>query len=585
MLKGFWFFVKFSWENNSKKYILVNILLAIFMALSSVINVLIPKYVIDSLIYTSDFNRTIGIILIAFSSMLLISYLVEVLRTIRRSQKSSLFMKFQMLMSKALLKSKLEDLESFKYKVMYENAKKYVYSDGNGFAFHFEQAFELIGIGFSFLGIISIIAMIDLNIIIFLILFSVILSVTQRYYLKKEQELFKEKAGVEVKTYYYTTVANDYEYAKDIRLYNYQDKILDEMNDCYSESQKFYKKMAINGKRKALISNLFMYSIQGISYAIVGYMLFRGDIDFASFTVYTAATVSLYNLFNSFIEKFIYLNQFDEYYDDFKEFLKFSFMPSGSKKPEENGVFEFKNVSFKYPGAKEYALKDVNCRFRTDENISIVGENGSGKSTFIKLLTRIYVPTSGEILYNGVPVEEYSIDEYSNLFSPVFQDFKIFASTISENIVMDHVNDRDKNRIMDIVKSEGLLEDLITSKDDLEVQLTKNISDEGVDISGGQRQQLAILRALFKDSKIIVLDEPMSALDPNIEYKIYQQFYNMTKNKCTLLVTHRLAGAKFTQRVVVFSKGVIIEDGNIDELMSRETVFRDMFKKQSELYI
>jgi ATP-binding cassette subfamily B protein/ATP-binding cassette subfamily C protein len=257
---------------------------------------------------------------------------------------------------------------------------------------------------------------------------------------------------------------------------------------------------------------------------------------------------------------------------------------TGTKEPvfDDDSTIEFRNVSFKYPGSDAYALKNMSIKMRANEKLCIVGANGSGKTTFIKLLTRLYFPTEGEILLNGININEYDYEKYQRLFSPVFQDYSLYTLPLRDNIALS--NEQDEERIIELCKKCGLSYLLEKLPNGINTSVYKNFDGEGFEPSGGEGQRIAIARALYHCSSICLLDEPTAALDPVSEYDIYTQFNSMITNKCAVLITHRLSAVQLADKVAVFEKGQLVEYGTHTELHAKGGIYTEMFDKQAQFY-
>ncbi|MGI5112448.1 ABC transporter ATP-binding protein [Treponema putidum] len=243
-------------------------------------------------------------------------------------------------------------------------------------------------------------------------------------------------------------------------------------------------------------------------------------------------------------------------------------------------LIEFKNVSFAYPDSEKTVLKNLNLTLRQGERLAVVGKNGSGKTTFVKLLCRLYDPVEGEILFNGKNIKEYDYKEYLNLFSVVFQDFKLLALPLAQNISGGQVYD--KLKVLEVLKNTGL--DLSKFKNAEKTYLYKNFDDDGVNISGGEGQKIAIARALYKDSPFIILDEPTAALDPIAEAEIYSKFDSLVKNKTSLYISHRLSSCRFCSHILVFDAGSIVQEGSHEELLAEAGLYSKLWNAQAQYY-
>ena len=257
---------------------------------------------------------------------------------------------------------------------------------------------------------------------------------------------------------------------------------------------------------------------------------------------------------------------------------------SEARSKEKSVKIEFRNVSFMYPDTDRMILKNVSFALDAGETLSIVGENGAGKTTLVKLICRFYEPTEGEILVNGIPIQDYSEDEYYDIIGAVFQDFKLFSFSVAENV--DLRVDHDDKRILDAIKRSGLEEKIKGLTCGTETYISKEFDEAGIEFSGGEGQKLAIARAVYKDSPLIILDEPTSALDPIAEYEIYRRFDNLIGGKSAIYISHRMSSTRFTDKIIVIDDGYLVETGNHDELMQIENgVYKRMFDMQAKYYV
>lgn len=323
-----------------------------------------------------------------------------------------------------------------------------------------------------------------------------------------------------------------------------------------------------------------------IVYAYMVWKVFKGAIGIGDFTMYISATNNFSTQVSQLLTQFIELRQMCRYLD---LYLQFEALPikvqEGSRKIEalSSVNIEFKNVWFKYPQAEDYTLKDVSLTLNSGEKMSIVGQNGAGKTTFIKLLCRLYEPERGEILINGVNVKEYAFDEYTKLLSVVFQDYKLFSFTIKENMSFNQACNEEE---LEIALQKSGVRDKVASLDKgVETSLYKNFDKEGTELSGGEMQKLAIARAIYKNAPIVVLDEPTAALDPYAEYEIYAKFNELVKNKTAIYISHRLSSCRFCDKIAVFDNGRLIEQGTHTELKEQDGKYAQMWKAQAQYYV
>ena len=253
------------------------------------------------------------------------------------------------------------------------------------------------------------------------------------------------------------------------------------------------------------------------------------------------------------------------------------------KRADRNYQVEFRNVSFKYPGSESWALWNVSMKFRVGKRLAIVGENGSGKTTFIKLLCRLYDPQEGEILLNGIDIRKYRYDDYMNIFSVVFQDFQLISQSLGSNVAGSMRYDA--RRVEKALTDAGFGERLKTLPKGLETQLYKDYSEDGVEISGGEAQKIAIARALYKNAPFIILDEPTAALDPMAEAEIYAKFNEISGDKTASDISHRLSSCKFCDEILVFHQGAIVQQGTHEALLSqKDGKYAQLWNAQAQYY-
>ena len=253
------------------------------------------------------------------------------------------------------------------------------------------------------------------------------------------------------------------------------------------------------------------------------------------------------------------------------------------KRSDRKYDIEFRDVSFRYPGRADYALRHVSMRFRVGSRLAVVGPNGSGKTTFIKLLCRLYDPTEGQILLNGIDIRKYRYREYMDLFAVVFQDFKLLALPLGENVAARR--DYDRERAADCLRKAGFGERLASMPQGLDTYLYKDLDKEGVEVSGGEAQKIAIARALYQDAPFIILDEPTAALDPVAEAEIYSKFNDIAGDKTAIYISHRLSSCKFCDEIAVFDGGAVVQQGRHEDLLAEENgLYHALWEAQAQYY-
>ncbi len=438
----------------------------------------------------------------------------------------------------------------------------------------------------SVIGIIYIIAQINIW-LIFILIGIVGLRLWNQSQIKKLNiQQWEERKRMNRENEYYSSLLTDFKYGKDIRLYACKDLLITKNKEYIEDTYQYQIKINQKFKKLTVIDNLFNMINQLLTYGYVAYYFIQSYISIAQYSLYVTSIntfiSSSYSIFNSFLN----IRQNTKMMSEFKKFMEIdATYQEGNVKinPNDPIVLEFKGVSFAYPNTTEYVLRHINYRMDGQKKISIVGENGAGKSTFIKLLMRLYDPTEGEILLNGINIKEIPIQDYYALFSVVFQDYQLIGFNLGEQITSSDTFDEEKVlQILSEVQFNHKMENL---QKGLATSMLKYFDDQGIELSGGESQKIAIARALFKDGKILILDEPTSALDPLAEYEIYTQFHKMTQGKLTFYISHRLSSCRFCDEIMVLEHGEIVQLGHHDKLILDEKgKYFEMFKAQAKYY-
>jgi len=381
------------------------------------------------------------------------------------------------------------------------------------------------------------------------------------------------------------------EIATDVRMYR-QDNICDRYNrnkeDTFGSNGLFahlaWGPMGLYSAAGAAVSVLFT----GIVYGFVCLKALAGAFGLGAVTQYVAAMSKVSGGMSNFVYYLGRMRNNTPFLELTYEFLDIpNTMYQGSltveKRRDRNYQVEFRNVSFKYPGSENYALKGINMKFEIGKRLAVVGMNGSGKTTFIKLLCRLYDPTEGEILLNGIDIRKYNYREYMDIFSVVFQDFKLFSLKLGQNVASKVAFD--KNRVLDCLEKAGFSDKLAEMPEGTETYLYKDYEDKGVDVSGGEAQKIAIARALYKDAPFIILDEPTAALDPMAEAEIYSKFDEIAGDKTAIYISHRLSSCKFCDEIAVFHEGAVIQQGTHAKLVAdEEGKYYELWNAQAQYF-
>lgn len=378
----------------------------------------------------------------------------------------------------------------------------------------------------------------------------------------------------------------DFRLGKDIRLYESADMMCGKAEHFSDIQSKEWINTDTKTCKNSWVMDIVNSFRDGISYFYIGYLALTKTISIGDFSMCVSGSSTFYWSLHRIITGVQDISKRCDYAHKYIEFMEYpAAMVKGDKSVKDGEhVIEFVNVGFKYPRSENYVLKNINLKIASGEHLSIVGLNGAGKTTFIKLLCRLYDVTEGEILIDGVNIKEYSEEEYRRLFAVVFQDFQLFAFSLRENIALN--SEADDDRINEVLKQSGLYDDAQKLEHGLDTTLFKSFDEKGTELSGGQKQKTAISRALYKDAPIVILDEPTAALDPVAEYDIYRQFNTLVGGKTAIYISHRLSSCKFCDKIAVFAEETIKEYGTHDELAEVPNgIYSEMFAAQAQYYV
>lgn len=380
----------------------------------------------------------------------------------------------------------------------------------------------------------------------------------------------------------------DFRFAKDIRIFNGLDLLTGKYDSAIKENISVQRKQNRFNLGISLLKSFLNAGLYGgiYVYLIIKYSL--GLVAVSSFTMYVSAVSEFYSAIDAvffmlidFYETNINLREMNSFLDAKDEICS---SENISQCISEIHDVEFRNVTFTYPGQSEPTLNNISLKIKSGEKIMLVGENGAGKTTFVKLLMRLYDVDSGEILINGINIKKIPFKTYLKLIEPVFQDVNLFAYTLKENIAFDRSELIEENSCDQLLSDCGLDSRIQDLPEGLDSYYSKEFDESGINLSGGEKQKLSIARAVFKQGRILILDEPNSALDALSERNLFTGINKLGKGKITIFISHRLTASKFCDSIFVFNKGQIIENGSFKELMDSKSFFYNLFIIQSSHY-
>lgn len=427
------------------------------------------------------------------------------------------------------------------------------------------------------------------TILIIIMIFVILINYyTTRISNKKNTDMFNGLVSYNAMFNFYSDYNENYNAGKDIRIYNMGGEVanrLREMNSSAGETILETKKSTI----RYIVFQIFATEILNVlMYAFVILACLQGNVGIGDITKYTSGLILLVSGFSSLIKNYqslinnnIYLEKYFSYFD-IPEEIELNHK-SEIEESLDGYTIEFKDVSFSYPNTKQFALKNISFVIRPGEKVAVVGKNGSGKTTMIKLLCRLYNPDDGEIYVNGQNIKDIDFRDYIKILSVVFQDYKLFAFSLKQNIVLAE-DEREKDLYTAIEKA-GLKNFVQGNSDGIDTILFKDFDETGIEISGGEGQKVAIARALYRMSDIFILDEPTAALDPVAENEIYRKFNAIVNNKTAIFISHRMAACTFCDKIFVFDDGKLVQSGNHDELLKEtDKIYYDLWSSQAMYY-
>lgn len=383
--------------------------------------------------------------------------------------------------------------------------------------------------------------------------------------------------------FYRKNIFQNFKYGKEIRIFDESNLIQDEFGKISKEIDTFFRAV---GRQESIfrliniLSNIFM---KGLAYIYIGYNSFIHVISVGDVVVYSGAIAQLFAGIIQIIEAITNLKGNEKFLEQYLKFLELSETEQhkGHTINQEWVDIGFEHVYFKHPNGNAWILENVCLHISNREHVAMVGLNGSGKTTCVRLLLRLYRPDSGKILLNGKDIWEYNLDEYWKFMSVVFQDFKLFSFSLKQNLLG---NKEEDDTIWQVLHEMGMKEKIENMYEGIESCIYKEYDGKGVMISGGEAQKIAVSKALYKNTPMFIMDEPTAALDPLSESQLYEKVNTMMKNKTILYISHRLSSCCFCDKIIVWKDGRIVEMGTHSELLEENGEYRRLWDAQSEYY-
>lgn len=560
--------------------------MAFFESVTPLIMVIVPKLVLDELLGSQRVPYLVILVATAVLLNFIFSFITALLQRKMEGTCLEIQEKFRVYLGNRIMYRDYEDLED---PDLLDTKNKAVLPLLEGGIWGFYGCItHVITSLVTMAGLITLIATLNATIILLVL---VMVAVNSVFYKKSRSIQLEAEQQISVigrERDYYEKLTGDFTVGKDIRLYSMRSLILDKMLHLQTKMNGFNNGIM---RKSAFLDGTTSASSQiqvVLVYLYLIYEVFTGVLGLSAFTMYATAASTFSSTLMNFFYSIMRCQQIIQRAKPFVEFVDIHPKKSNEGKTAK-GIrhceIEFKNVTFRYPRSENDILKNVSVTIHQGEKLSIVGLNGAGKTTFIKLLTRLYDPTEGQILLNGVDIREYGYDEYLTLLAVVFQDFKTFSLSVRENVALADSETARDEEVMSALARAGLEDTVKALPRGLDTTIYKAFDEEGIELSGGQNQKLAIARAIYKNAPIIVLDEPTAALDPISEFEIYSHFNELVEDKTAIYISHRLSSCRFCDRIILFENGRISQSGSHNLLMEdKEGCYYKLYSTQSQHY-
>lgn len=569
------------WDKKSLVYFFIRVPA---LVLQPIVTAYIPKAMIDCINEGVTVGRLILVVALLSILFALTTWLAPFMQELLLGSARIIRMRYAVMAFRKNLNTSYTNIESLEGREKNKRAMEFYrsyYSSSADFLDTCNQFLVCI------VGVITSLTLVyKINILMILLIMATCVAefFLLRFLNIKEKGVKNARSNVFVKFDYYYSLSKDLTAAKDIRLYGFTDYFLYAVAGLIKELEKITSKymhqsVKVGGTRALL--NLIR---ELVAYAYLTYLVFQNRLSVSDFIFYFGIITGFSNWITNAV--FLYSN-LERCCNDCAAFREFVESKEESReKPnadfEKIDSIEFKNVSFTYPSAEKPTIKNMSFKVNEGENIAIVGENGAGKTTAIKLLCGLYYPTEGDILVNGKSSKDFSSDSYFDLFSAVFQDYEFLPMTVAENICAK--SDYDSEKLYSALEQSGIA-DKIYSLDKKENSfMVKDVYKDAVDFSGGEKQKLLLAKAIYKDAPVLILDEPTAALDPIAENELYLKYNELTKGKLSFFISHRLSSTRFCDRILFIKDGKIAEEGTHEELMALKGSYYKMYQLQSYYY-
>lgn len=569
------------WDKGSLLYFFVRVPALVFQP---VITAYIPKAMIDCIEKGVTAERLILIVALLSLILTFTIWMDPFMKELIRGGARIVRMRYAVMAFRKNLSTDYINIESFDGRALYKRAENFYNARFSSGADFIEECNSFL---VCIIGVIAssvLIYKINVFMILLILLTCAGEFIILKFLNKKQKTTLDESAGLASKLEYFYKLSKNSNASKDIKLYGFQDYFIYTTAKITADIEKIISKYTNQSASVSFIRAVLNLIRQIIAYVYLIYLVTDGRLTVSEFVFYFGIITGFSNWIVNLVFSY---SKIERCANDCAVFRAYIESENESKnKPDvdfsEIESVEFKNVSFTYPSAEKSTINNMSFKVCKGENIAIVGENGAGKTTAIKLLCGLYYPADGDILINGRSSREFSSESYFNLFSAVFQDYFFMPMTIAENICAER--DYDKEKLYSAFEQAGISDRINTLPDKENSLMDKSVYKNAVDFSGGEKQKLLLAKAIYKNAPVLILDEPTAALDPIAENELYLKYNELTENKISFFISHRLSSTRFCDRILFIKDGRITESGTHEELMALKGDYCRMYQIQSYYY-